>query len=309
MDRFFIEELKNKCNEINSSEKNPQMISKVIEAYDCICDFANMGRKEGLLALEEAAENLDLNDDTKRLFFEQITLVVDGTEPELVKNMGANRCVSCNLTSYEGLINLMYVYGSLMIQAGNNLFIVERMLKSMMPKSILEELQKLECQNALPKALREEEDKVEALCKDDKEIDDKDHSVTAETAKALILLSDKDIQRLLRETDISTLALAMKGMPGKARARLFENMSSRLSLLVAEHMSYMGPVRLKDVEEDCVRMMKTMLNLHDRCEIEDYDFSILKVVIDMFDTAEEENRQLRMKYKELRDVISRIYND
>ena len=264
MDRFFIEELKNKCNEINSSEKNPQMISKVIEAYDCICDFANMGRKEGLLALEEAAENLDLNDDTKRLFFEQITLVVDGTEPVLVKNMGANRCVSCNLTSYEGLINLMYVYGSLMIQAGNNLFIVERMLKSMMPKSILEELQKLECQNALPKALREEEDKVEALCKDDKKIDDKDHSVTAETAKALILLSDKDIQRLLRETDISTLALVMKGMPGKARARLFGNMSSRLSLLVAEHMSYMGPVRLKDVEEDCVRMMKTMLNLHDR---------------------------------------------
>lgn len=309
MDRFFIEELKNKCNEINSSEKNPQMISKVIEAYDCICNFANMGRKEGLLALEEAAENLDLNDDTKRLFFEQITLVVDGTEPVLVKNMGANRCVSCNLPSYEGLINLMYVYGSLMIQAGNNLFIVERMLKSMMPKSILEELKKLECQNALPKAMREEEDKVEALCKDDKEIDDKDHSVTAETAKALILLSDKDIQRLLRETDISTLALAMKGMPGKARARIFGNMSSRLSLLIAEHMSYMGPVRLKDVEEDCVRMMKTMLNLHDRCEIEDYDFSILKVVIDMFDSAEEENRQLRMKYKELRDVISRIYND
>ena len=37
MDRFLIEELKNKCNEINSIEANPQMIAKVIEAYDCIC--------------------------------------------------------------------------------------------------------------------------------------------------------------------------------------------------------------------------------------------------------------------------------
>lgn len=309
MDRFLIEELKNKCNEINSIEANPQMISKVIEAYDCICNFANLGRKEGLLALEEAAGNLDLNDDTKRLFFEQITLVVDGTEPELVLNMGANRCVSCNLPSYEGLINLMYVHGSLMIQAGNTLFIIEQMLKSMMPKSILIELKKRESEKVLSKELKEAEDRVEALCKDDKEIDDKDHSVVAETAKTLILLSDRDIQRLLREIEISSLEVAMKGMPGKARARIFDNMSSRLSIMVAEDMSYMGPVRMKDVEEDCVRMMKMLLNLHDRCEIEDYDFSILKVVIDMFDSAEEENRQLREKYKELRDVISRIYKD
>lgn len=309
MDRFLIEELKNKCNEINSIEANPQMIAKVIEAYDCICNFANLGRKEGLLALEEAAGNLDLNDDTKRLFFEQITLVVDGTEPELVLNMGANRCVSCNLPSYEGLINLMYVHGSLMIQAGNTLFIIEQMLKSMMPKSILIELKKRESEKVLSKELKEAEDRVEALCKDDKEIDDKDHSVVAETAKTLILLSDRDIQRLLREIEISSLEVAMKGMPGKARARIFDNMSSRLSIMVAEDMSYMGPVRMKDVEEDCVRMMKMLLNLHDRCEIEDYDFSILKVVIDMFDSAEEENRQLREKYKELRDVISRIYKD
>ena len=309
MDRFIIEELKNKCNEINLANENPEMISKVFEAYDCICNFANIGRKEGLLALEEAAEKLDLNDDTKSLFFEQMTLIVDGTDPELVKNMGANRCASYDFPSYLGLINLMYVKGSLMIQAGNTPFVVERMLKSMMPKSILVELQKREYENALPKTLSEAENKIEDLCKDDKEIDEKDHSVISETAKTLIMISNKDIQRLLRETDNSTLAVAMKGLPGKARARIFDNMSSRLAVMIAEQMSYMGPVRMKDVQEDCVKIMKTLLKLWNNGEIIDYDFSILKVVIDMFDSAEKENRHLRDKYQELRNVIDKIYND
>lgn len=309
MERFIIEELKNKCNEINSSNDNPEMISKVIEAYDCICKFVNIGRKEGLLALEEAAEKLDLNDDTKSLFFEQMTLIVDGTAPELVKNMGANRCASYDFPSYLGLINLMYVKGSLMIQAGNTPFVVERMLKSMMPKSILVELQKREYENDLPETSREAENKIEALCKDDTEIDEKDHSVISETAKTLIMISNKDIQRLLRETDNSTLAVAMKGLPGKARARIFDNMSSRLAVMIAEQMSYMGPVRMKDVQEDCVKIMKTLLKLWNNGEIIDYDFSILKVVIDMFDSAEKENRHLRDKYQELRNVIDKIYND
>lgn len=47
-----------------------------------IIDLANIARKEGLLALEEAAEKID-DDFLKK----GILLIVDGTDPELVRNI------------------------------------------------------------------------------------------------------------------------------------------------------------------------------------------------------------------------------
>ena len=52
------------------------------ETIDKIIEIANVARREGLLALEEAAENID--DD----FLQKgIMLIVDGTDPELVRNI------------------------------------------------------------------------------------------------------------------------------------------------------------------------------------------------------------------------------
>ena len=103
--------------------------------------------------------------------------------------------------------------------------------------------------------------------------------------------------------------MAMKGLPGKARVRILNNMSKRLAVMLSKDMMYMGPVPLKYVEEECVTLVKTLLKLADSGEINEYDFSILKVVIDMFDSAEKENQILREKYKELRSIINKIYND
>ena len=37
------------------------------------------------------------------------------------------------------------------------------------------------------------------------------------------------------------------------------------------------------------------------------DFAILKVVIDMYETAQKENNELKEKYKELHEMIDQIY--
>ena len=312
MRTFLLEELRNKCNEISLIEKDTNMVSKVIEAYERILKFADTARKEGLLELEEIATRLDMNDDTQGFFCKIIALVVDGTEPTNVLKIAANRYVTMNPQGFQGLMYLMYIEGGLMIQAGENLFIIKEMLKSMLPKVVTDELFRRECENALPDALVEtelEQNMVQELCKDEIEIDEKDHSIVSETAKALIMLSDKDIQRFLRDVDNSSLIVAMKGLPGKARARIFNNMSERLAVMLANNMAYMGPVRFKDVEEECVKLMKSLLKLAEFSEIREYDFSILKVVIDMFDSADNEKQKLKEKYKELRSIINKIYND
>ena len=53
----------------------PEMITKIIE-------LSNVARKEGLLSLEEAAGNLE--DDFMK---KGIMLIVDGTDPELVRGI------------------------------------------------------------------------------------------------------------------------------------------------------------------------------------------------------------------------------
>jgi len=312
MDRFLIDELRARCIEISTGETDLVMISKTVDAYERILEFAVIARKEGLLELEEAAALLDVQDETQELFIMLTGLIVDGTEPGMVRQIGANMCASRRYSSYVGLMNLMYIQGALMIQAGKNKNVIANILKSMMPTVVVEELFRRECDRALPKALEEsleQENLISSLCKHKGEIDEKDHSVLNETAKTIIMLSDQDMQRLLRDIDNNTVALAMKGLPGQARERFFNNMSKNISRIVAEDMEYMGPVRLRDVEECCVSIMKTLLSLSNKWEIQEYDLSILKVVLDMYDSAEQENEALKDKYQELRTIINNIYNE
>lgn len=304
---FMHRLLQNISKEIKSEGENHDQASKVINTYDTILDFANCGRREGLLELEEMASHLDMNDEAKSLFASQITMVVDGTEPKIVKECGINDFVARDLNSYEGLCALMYYRGSLMIQCGENLRVIEMVLKSMIPVSIRKELESRE----IEKNISQKEDKQKAiddLCNDEKDINEKDHSVVNQTAISFVNMSDGGMQRLLREVNCKDIALMLKGLPGKARKRVFDNVSSTLGYAIYEDMKYMGPVRLRDVETICADIMKILVKLADNCEI-DFDVSILKIVLDVYENSEKNREELRVGYKEIRNIIDKIYKD
>ena len=310
MNTIFCSELKKKCEEINAETNHQEKEDAVIQAYDRILCFQHVARREGLLALEEKCETLDLNDDTQALFYTIIMLIVDGTEPKLVSEIGMNRCLAHDLPSYDGLISLMYYRAGTMIQAGDAPWVIETYLKSMLPKSILKRLESKAHEKSLSGTTDQAEDKqnqIRRLCDDHKEIDEKDHSVVNQTAMTLIALNDSAIQRLLRDTDNNDIAIIMKGLPGKARARIFDNLSQRLGGMIAEDVQYMGPVRLRDIEEACVKIMKRLVELADNGEICACDISVIKVVLDLYDNAQKENEELKNKYKELKGIIDEIY--
>lgn len=54
MNIIFFNELQKFCSEITNDNNNEEMISKVNKAFGIVNYFANLSRKEGLLALEEA---------------------------------------------------------------------------------------------------------------------------------------------------------------------------------------------------------------------------------------------------------------
>ncbi len=71
-----------------------------------------------------------------KYFSELLMLVIDGIEPDLIKEYGLSRYFAANLAGYEGIIYLIYFKGSLMIYEGADPVIVELILGAMLPENV-----------------------------------------------------------------------------------------------------------------------------------------------------------------------------
>ena len=83
----------------------------------------------------------------------------------------------------------------------------------------------------------------------------------------ILLLDDRSIQRVLREVDNADLELALKSTTEEVQNVIFKNLSKRLAAMIKEDMEFMGPVRLKDVEEAQQKIVSIIRRLEDSAEI------------------------------------------
>ena len=83
----------------------------------------------------------------------------------------------------------------------------------------------------------------------------------------IIMLDDRSIQQVLKEIDQKELALALKGASDEVKEKMFGNMSKRAADMIKEDMEFMGPVRLKNVEEAQQRIVAVVRRLEEAGEI------------------------------------------
>ena len=83
----------------------------------------------------------------------------------------------------------------------------------------------------------------------------------------ILMLDDRSIQRVLRDVDNNDLAIACKGSTEEVQNAIFGNMSKRLAEMIREDMEFMGPVRMKDVEEAQQKIVNIIRKLEDSGEI------------------------------------------
>lgn len=83
----------------------------------------------------------------------------------------------------------------------------------------------------------------------------------------VLLLDDRSIQRLMKEVDTRVLAVALKGSSEEIRNRIFKNVSERAANMIREEIEYMGPVRVREVEEAQRLIVDTIRELEDAGEI------------------------------------------
>ena len=83
----------------------------------------------------------------------------------------------------------------------------------------------------------------------------------------ILLLDDRAIQRVLRDVENNDLSVALKNANEEVKNTIFNNVSKRLAVMIKEDMDFMGPVRMKDVEEAQQKIVNIIRKLEDAGEI------------------------------------------
>jgi flagellar motor switch protein FliG len=72
---------------------------------------------------------------------------------------------------------------------------------------------------------------------------------------------------VLREIDMEDLALALKTVDDEVSEKIFSNLSNRAADMLQEDMEFMGPVRIRDVEEAQQRIVAEIRRLEEMGDI------------------------------------------
>ena len=83
----------------------------------------------------------------------------------------------------------------------------------------------------------------------------------------IVTLDSRAIQRVIRDVENDDLLLALKVASEEVKEIVFRNMSQRMVETFKEEMEFMGPVRLRDVEEAQTRIVSIVRRLEEAGEI------------------------------------------
>ena len=240
---------KNITDEI-TRKKNIKELAAIIHK---IVPLADVAKREGLLALEGkiiGEEYGDRNDFLEFVFMQ----IVDGNDWNDVEEITLFRYFADGSVGFDALKKLIILIGAMAIQAGESSYLMEERLRAMISSDIaeevFEEIEK-EKEKESERELAIELAYMEELCVGDiaAEPQSRYYPTLKKLDDAIIFMKDEDIQRLCREVEFKDLAVAMKGLSGNARKKIFSNLSSRLAPMIAGDIKYLGPLEIKYIAE------------------------------------------------------------
>ncbi|UCD36925.1 MAG: flagellar motor switch protein FliG [Fidelibacterota bacterium] len=83
----------------------------------------------------------------------------------------------------------------------------------------------------------------------------------------LVTLSDESIQKIVKEVDSKTLAMALKATSDELQEKVFDNMSERAGGMLRDELEFLGAVRVSEVEEAQSQILDVVRRLDEAGEI------------------------------------------
>lgn len=268
MRSIYYMEVRDRIREITNFQEDGEML---IRASDKIMEMVYIARKEGLLAMEEERNHLG-EEDFLHYFREMLLFLVEGVEPDTIQDICLSKYFTLDLKGAEGLVFLIFLTGTLAIQAGESEYVVTKRLQSLLPAQVLESY-KPKTWNVEPSHI----ERMEQLCQREPTFDRKsdDYFLSHMADYTFANLTDADMQRLLKDVKNNDLVIALKGMDGKASKKIFANLNPALQKMIVEDLDYMGPVRAVDVIASKQKILNILVNLIGNGEINGDNYSHL----------------------------------
>lgn len=231
------------------SDKEKKKCMDLIDKFVKLCEIA---RINGIIALED-----NLGDEKNPIIRKGLQLIVDGTDPDYVSDILKNNIYLCGYSGRKLLEQFIIYDGILSIQNGTN----PRYLKLRL-FSYLGEYGNAMDYGPGRKEAEEYKDYLSDLQND-----------TSPGLKDNILdplfscIDDRGIQRLLREIDTHIFAMAVTGVSGKTKLRIYNNMSMYAGIILKEEIKNLWGIPEKMVMEAQVSIKNICAKLEDQAEI------------------------------------------
>lgn len=253
---LFFHELARISNEIReteateSEEMRAQGTQVLVDTISAVRDICELGRCEGLIALEEVAgRRTGINE--QRFLSPMIYLITDGTDPQVFEEICLVKYSALGLHGRDALQYLMFLFGCLGVQAAENPRIIETKLLAMVPEHVERAYHDYWEEPERKKAREEEHYRrtVGKHCACEMKIhpEEKGYQIVKLMDEILSQMDDKSIQMLLREVTNADLEVMMMGLSGEANAAVFRNVTQRMALVIATDMDFMAYVRTEEI--------------------------------------------------------------
>lgn len=222
----------------------------VISSLEKMIELSKIAHKEGLLSLENYVEK------SESIFLKTaIDLLLDGTEPQTLRKILLNYIMTSELTPKELLERVIYLEGTISLQNGDYPWEMRKKLSSYFGENFINVLDL----HFTPKNIsigKLEEYKNKAIIS----------SKTFLIENELKNIDKRSMQRLLRECDLLSVAIAFEGAGKELRRLLIESLSESQQNIFAEIMGIIGEPnipKIVDSQNDLVRIIKELRRNND----------------------------------------------
>ncbi len=209
-------------------------------------------RKEGLLALEEASEELP----PETVFYQDVKLaiasVVDGCAPEDVTELLTARYWAKNLQGDDALLYFLMISSVIRIQCGTSPHLLERLLVACLPDGATEQYEAYKKQ--FPQ--KSKPTPREHLLATNPDLGEGGILVVKELLEEKIEQADAALlKKVIRESGECDFPIALKGLSISAKKKLFSVLPDSRADEYAESCEYAGPVRKTDLLASMAEML------------------------------------------------------
>ena len=229
---------------------------EALDTLDKLLELSEKSKRSGLLSLEPEIDAV-----RPEIFKKSIQMLIDGIEPEFLREILMNYALCGGYKGKELLIRILIIEGILAIQQGAHTLILQEKLSSFFGEDFICEIQKhfgLDSESQLQKI------NTFISKNQDKPFLSRETSLLEEPLEHM---DSRSLQRLLREIDLVTLTMAISGASGKILTKVAKNVSKKLAVAVIDEIGTIGTPIISEIAGSQKRILEIMYSLRNQGDI------------------------------------------